>query len=131
MSESKELINPQSLGPKEIVDVLYADIKKSVITDQFTMADAVTVTAYAMTFIKKYQNLTGSEKKYIVESVIRRLVSEIPGTQSEKNAYVMATNVLLPNIIDALAAVAKNGLDANGDGVVDSQDVKACFPCCC
>jgi hypothetical protein len=123
-------INPK-IGNSD-VEILYDKIRISVDVKNITAADVSIIIQKVIKILTTNSELTGVEKRDLVEYIITRLYSEIPESNDQKVAIFQAfIGAGLPTIIHKMYEWVMEKFDLDKDGKISCQECSSVWARCC
>jgi hypothetical protein len=99
-----------------LMDIIYNEVKESIVNKTFGLNNVVVLITIVMQVVEKVKTLTGPEKKEVVITVIKRLLSEI--------------EMALGKTIDYIIMAANGELDFGKMIEQAKSSFKTMFSCC-
>jgi hypothetical protein len=123
---------PPNVVDKADVEILYDKIRISVDVKKITAADISIIIQKVVQILTTNSELTGVEKRDLVEYVITRLYNEIPESNDQKVAIFQAfIGAGLPTIIHKAYEWVMEKFDLDKDGKISCQECSSVWARCC
>ena len=123
---------PPNVVDKADVEILYDKIRISVDVKKITAADISIIIQKVVHILTTNSELTGVEKRDLVEYVITRLYDEIPESNDQKVAIFQAfIGAGLPTIIHKAYEWIMEKFDLDKDGKISCQECSSVWARCC
>ena len=123
---------PPKVVDSSDVEILYDKIRISVDVKKITAADISIIIQKVVHILTTNSELTGVEKRDLVEYVITRLYDEIPESNDQKVAIFQAfIGAGLPTIIHKAYEWIMEKFDLDKDGKISCQECSSVWARCC
>lgn len=113
-----------------VFDDLYAKIHAEVLEGDFDIGDAAEVANRAMEFLNKYPDMPGKVKRDMVPRLVRKLIADIPMDEGLRAGLLVASNALIPKLVEIIYKAWMKKFDLNGDGKITLDEYEeVCCGC--
>ena len=89
------------------------------------------VTKIAMEVVEGYQNLSGAEKKKLVQECIKSLIDTYVTDDEEKKQLLKTSVDVIPELIETYIDISNGNLNVNKTIKLGTKMSKCIFKCCC